>query len=68
MTIDNLRRSFMTGMSWWNFAAMLVTIWIAADVLPSRYPLLNLMLILIAVSHAPILYVIHLVRLRRRGR
>ncbi len=52
----------MTGMSWWNFAAIILLIWIASDVLPSRYPLLNLTLILGAVFHAPILYVIHLVK------
>ena len=65
--IKKLPRSFMTGMTWWNFAAMLVVIWIASDVLPSRYPLVNLALILIAVFHAPVLYVTHLIKLRRRG-
>lgn len=68
MTIDSLRRAFMTGMSWWNFAVMIVAIWVASDVLPSRYPLTNLIMILVAVFHAPVLYPIHLVRLRRRGR
>lgn len=68
MRFENVRRSFMTGMRWWNFAAMVVVFWIAADVLPQRYPLLNLVLMLVAVFHAPVLYAIHLVRLRRRGR
>jgi hypothetical protein len=66
--IKKLPRSFMTGIGRWNLAAMLVVILIALYVLPSRYPLLNLTLIFIAVFHAPVLFIIHFVKLRRRGK